>query len=108
VNGPGHCAECHSPRNVLGAIVAERRFTGGPNPVGRGKIPSITQANLDIWSVKDIETLLATGEKPNGDTIGNPMAEVVKNTAQLSAEDRHAIALYVKSLAAVPGEPKPD
>jgi mono/diheme cytochrome c family protein len=107
VNGPGHCAECHSPRNFLGGIVAGRRFTGGPNPSGgQGKVPSMTQANLDIWSVKDIENLLTTGEMPDGDSIGDPMAEVVKNTAQLSPEDRHAIAVYVKSLKAVEGEPK--
>ena len=24
VNGPGHCAECHSPRNSLGAIIEQR------------------------------------------------------------------------------------
>jgi len=29
VNGPGHCAECHSPRNLLGAIIASQRFAGG-------------------------------------------------------------------------------
>jgi hypothetical protein len=60
----------------------------------------MTQANLDIWSVKDIENLLTTGEMPDGDSIGDPMAEVVKNTAQLSPDDRHAIAVYVKSLKA--------
>src|SRR5438270_4325706 len=36
VNGAGHCAECHSPRNFLGAVVPSLRFTGGPNPAGRG------------------------------------------------------------------------
>ena len=30
VNGPGHCAECHSPRNFLGAIIDSERFAGGP------------------------------------------------------------------------------
>ena len=30
VNGLGHCAECHSPRNFLGGIVASQRFAGGP------------------------------------------------------------------------------
>jgi mono/diheme cytochrome c family protein len=108
VNGPGHCAECHSPRNAFGAIIADRRLTGGPNPAGGSKVPSITQANLDIWSVKDIETLLASGETPDGDTIGRTMAEVVKNTAQLSPPDRHAMAVYVKSLPAQPGEKRAD
>ena len=43
VNGPGHCAECHSPRNRLGAIIANKRFAGGPDPEGSdGQIPNIT------------------------------------------------------------------
>src|SRR6185295_17567909 len=28
VNGLGHCAECHSPRNFLGGIVQAQRFAG--------------------------------------------------------------------------------
>jgi mono/diheme cytochrome c family protein len=106
VNGAGHCAECHSPRNALGAVIADRRFSGGPNPVGEGKVPSITRRNLDIWSVKDIETLLASGKMPDGDKIKGVMLNVVATIAQLSPEDRHAIAVYVKSLAPSPGEKK--
>ncbi len=45
VNGAGHCAECHSPRNALGAIVASQRFTGGPAPDGQGGVPNITQSS---------------------------------------------------------------
>src|SRR6478609_7164871 len=42
VNSLGHCAECHSPRNFLGGIVAAQRFAGGPNPEGEGWVPNIT------------------------------------------------------------------
>ncbi len=34
VNGPGHCAECHSPRNLFGGIVRGQRFAGGPSADG--------------------------------------------------------------------------
>ena len=44
VNGPGHCAECHSPRNVLGGIIDSERFAGGPTPDGSGWVPNITPA----------------------------------------------------------------
>jgi mono/diheme cytochrome c family protein len=107
VNGPGHCAECHSPRNRLGAIVATQRFAGGPNPDGRGFIPNITQLALKDWSEKDIAYLLQTGQAPDGDFVGSSMAEVVRNTARLSAEDRAAVANYVKSLAPVAGPMRP-
>ncbi|PNA34953.1 alkylated DNA repair protein, partial [Pseudomonas sp. MPR-AND1A] len=36
VNGFGHCAECHSPRNFLGGVISAQRFAGGPNPEGEG------------------------------------------------------------------------
>ena len=42
VNGPGHCAECHSERNAAGAIIEDRRFAGGPDPEGKGTVPNIT------------------------------------------------------------------
>jgi mono/diheme cytochrome c family protein len=109
VNGPGHCAECHSPRNVLGGIVAGQRFAGGPDPEAKsedGWVPNITQKGIGDWSEKDIAYMLETGDTPDGDSVGGSMAQVVKNIAQLSADDRAAIAAYVKSLAPVEG-PKP-
>jgi mono/diheme cytochrome c family protein len=100
VEGLGHCAECHSPRNVLGAIVADRRFAGGPNPTGKGRIPNITSddTGLGRWTQKDVAELLDTGFTPDGDSVGSSMAEVVKNMAELPPSDRDAIAAYLKSL----------
>jgi len=105
VNGPGHCAECHSPRNVLGGIIASQRFAGGPAPDGDGFVPNITQKGLSM-SHDQVVKLLETGETPDGDTVGGEMGKVVANTAKLSAEDRAAIATYIKSLPPVEG-PKP-
>ena len=110
VNGPGHCAECHSPRNFLGAIVESERFAGGPTPNGRGWVPNITAAGLQHddppWSEKDIASFLADSMTPSGDFIGGGMAEVVRNTALLSTNDRAAIAAYIASLPPRRG-PKP-
>ena len=103
----GHCAECHSPRNFLGGIVAAQRFAGGPNPEGEGWVPNITQKGLGDWSVKDIAYFLETGELPDGDNAGGAMARVIRNTSQLSADDRAAIAEYLKSLPPVDGPPRP-
>jgi mono/diheme cytochrome c family protein len=107
VNSWGHCAECHSPRNFLGGIVTAQRFAGGPNPEGEGWVPNITQKGLSDWSAKDIEYFLETGQMPDGDSAGGSMVRVIKNTSQLSAEDRAAIAEYVKTLPPVEGPPKP-
>ena len=58
VNAPGHCAECHSPRNLLGAIIANRRFTGGQSPTGQGGVPDLTQGKLRDWKVQDFVEVL--------------------------------------------------
>ena len=107
VNGLGHCAECHSPRNFLGGMVAGQRFAGGPNPEGEGWVPNITQKNLGDWSEKDFAFFLQTGQTPDDDNASGSMARVIKNTSQLPAEDRVAMAEYLKSLAPVEGPPRP-
>jgi mono/diheme cytochrome c family protein len=108
VNSLGHCAECHSPRNLLGGIIADKRFAGGPNLEGEGWVPNITQkGELAEWSEKDIEYFLETGQMPDGDSAGGSMARVIRNISQLNPADRAAIAEYLKSLPPVEGPPRP-
>jgi mono/diheme cytochrome c family protein len=107
VNGPGHCAECHSPRNALGGVVASQRFAGGPNPEGEGWVPNITQKGLSGWSEGDIASFLESGLTPESDSVSGSMGRVIKNTAQLSAADRKAMAVYLKSLPPIEGPKKP-
>ena len=108
VNGPGHCAECHSPRNLLGAIIESQRFAGGPDPEGGdGWVPNITQAGIGDYSQRDIERILESGDMPDGDSVGGAMTAVVDNTSKLAPEDRAAIAAYVKSLPPVQGPKQP-
>src|SRR6476659_4883330 len=107
VNALGHCAECHSPRNFLGGIVSAQRFAGGPNSEGEGWVPNITQKGLGEWSAKDIADFLETGDMPDGDSAGGSMRPVIRNTSQLSPEDRAAMAEYLKSLPPVQGPTPP-
>jgi mono/diheme cytochrome c family protein len=111
VNGPGHCAECHSPRNFLGGIVEQERFAGGPAPDGKGWVPNITpfglRENGKPWSEKDIASFLGDGMMPDGDYAGGAMADVINNTSLLGADDRAAIANYIAALPPVEGPPKP-
>jgi mono/diheme cytochrome c family protein len=99
-NAVAHCAECHSPRNALGAIIESRRFAGGPAPDGQGGTPNITQKRLKNWTVEDVAFMLEDGQTPDSDRVGGSMTEVVRNTAQLSKDDRMAIGEYIKSLPA--------
>ncbi|MGC0396773.1 MULTISPECIES: c-type cytochrome [Bradyrhizobium] len=107
VNSFGHCAECHSPRNALGGIIAGERFAGGPNPEGEGWVPNITQKRLGEWSTKDLAYFLKTGELPDGDSAGGAMTRVIKNTSQLPDQDLAAMAEYLKSLPPVDGPTPP-
>lgn len=102
VEGPGHCAECHSPRNRLGAIEADRRYAGGPDPEGRGFVPNITPHPTGIgdWTREDIVEVLTTGFTPEFDAVGSTMTAVSANTAKLSDEDRAAMAEYIATLPA--------
>jgi mono/diheme cytochrome c family protein len=84
---------------MLGAIIESRRFAGGPSPDGQGGVPNITQAKLGEWTVKDIATVLADGTTPDSDLVGGSMAEVIANTSKLTADDRQAMAEYIKSLS---------
>lgn len=109
VEGPGHCAECHSPRNILGGIIADRRFAGGVDAEGKGWVPNITPHadGIASWSEKDIAYLLESGLTPESDAVGSTMADVAANTGKLTPEDRAAMAAYLKSLPPRPGKSPP-
>lgn len=97
VEALGHCAECHTPRDAFGGLDVGRWMQGAPNPSGKGRIPPLTPDKL-TWSATDIAYFLETGFTPDYDSAGGEMAQVVENLAQLSAEDRLAIAAYLKAL----------
>ena len=104
VLGPGHCGECHTPRGFDGGLDWSRAFAGGPTPEGEGRIPNITPHTDGIgsWSETDIVAFLESGFTPDFDSAGRQMADVVKNMAMLPAEDRAAIAAYLKTIAPLP------
>jgi mono/diheme cytochrome c family protein len=102
VEGPGHCAECHSPRDFLGGIISSRRLTGGRLPDGRGKAPDITAQGLKDWSESDITDALSTGFTPSGDVLGSAMTAVVRSLSHAPAQDLAAIARYLKHYEAGP------
>lgn len=102
VEGPGHCGECHTPRNVLGGFQTGQWLAGGPNPEGEGRIPDITPGSETIgsWSETDIVTYLETGFTPDYDSVGGTMVEVQQNMTHLPKSDLEAIAAYLKAVPA--------
>ena len=103
-NAVAHCSECHTSRNMLGALDGDRWLAGtkkGEGPEGLA-VPNITphpQNGIGKWSIEEIAEYLGSGQLPDGDYAGSLMAEVIENgTDKLSESDRRAIAVYLKSL----------
>lgn len=108
VEAMSHCAECHTPRNLLGGLDTTRWLAGAPNPNGKGRVPNLTPGgDLANWSIDDIAFYLESGFTPEYDTAGSTMVKVVENLSLASPEDRLAIARYLKGLPALPNAPKP-
>ena len=59
------------------------------------------------WTRGDIEQLLDLGMTLEGDSVGGSMTSVVRNMAQLSRDDRLAIADYLLSLPPREGPQNP-
>jgi cytochrome c553 len=101
VNGLGHCGECHTARNALGARTGAA-LGGGVMPATNWYAPSLREpqiAGSAPAQVQAIADLLKTGV--TGHTqAGGPMAQVVQGSTQyLKNDDLLAMASYVQTLA---------
>ncbi|WP_353234175.1 cytochrome c [Diaphorobacter ruginosibacter] len=114
VEGLGHCAACHTPRNILGATREGAAFRGGLIPVQNWYAPALNsarEAGVAQWRLEDVERLLKVGVTPHA-SVSGPMAEVVfRSTQYLDGDDLRSIATYLRELpqqqAAAAPEPKP-
>ena len=89
VNGPGHCAECHSPRNALGAVIDEPAFHRRAEPGRPGRRSQHHPIQAQGWSETDIADTLTDGMTPDADLVGGNMIEVVRNTSQIDRGRSH-------------------
>jgi mono/diheme cytochrome c family protein len=104
--GPGHCGECHTPRNALGGLDDTRWLSGARMPDGKdeGKAPNLTTGpgGLGEWTKDEIVTFFQTGFTPDFDSVGGAMVEVQENLAHLPKSDLEAIAAYLKAIPPLP------
>lgn len=102
VQGLGHCAACHSPRNALGASGAVDDLSGGLMPMVNWYAPDLgrdSETGLASTPLADTVQLLRTGQSHQAQTSG-PMAEVVQHgTQHMTEADLHAMAVYLQSRA---------
>jgi len=101
VEALGHCGECHTPRNFLGAPKSGRHLAGAKG------MPNLTPTGLKAWNDDELRELFRTGDTPADGPVSNEMLEVVRNTtSQLSASDLAAMIAYLRSLPPLANEPR--
>jgi mono/diheme cytochrome c family protein len=111
VSGLGHCAACHSPRNLLGATVESTEFEGGMIPMQNWYAPSLgttREAWGAEWDLQDVVDFLKTGKSRRGTAMGPMAAVVFESTQHLSDSDLRAIAAYFMALPRTGSTPRPD
>ena len=102
VQALGHCGECHTPRNFLGAPKRNRFLAGGKGPEGKD-VPNLTPVGLKKWRDSDFQDFLVSGITADGDVPAEAMGEVIRNTtSQLTPQDLAALIAYLRSLPPLP------
>ncbi len=100
-NGPGHCGECHTPRNIFLVRDDARAFAGGPHPEGEGRVPSL-RGLIERGRYKDVKDLVSAmqfGETMGYDKLSSGgMGAVQTNLSKMPDGDVQAIAEYLVSL----------
>ncbi len=117
VEGLGHCGACHTPRNALGAEIADRALSGG---VVTGTVEgterrewtavslSPSWPGLASCSEDELVEYLATGYSMSRAVAFGPMTEVIfHSTRHLTQADLRAIARFLKQRGADPGQRSP-
>ena len=109
----GHCAECHTPRSMLGALKRGPHLAGSRYGPGGISVPNITpdaETGIGSWSEIDLAFFLRTGFTPYGDDVQGEMREAIDDGLRhLTQEDLEAMAAYLKALPAIrnPVSPTP-
>ena len=102
VTALGHCAECHTPRNRLGALDRGRWLAGNPDGPDGQTVPNITPdraTGIGDWTKDDIVELLKSGTTPEQSKVKGAMREAVADGLKdLTDADRAAIADYLLAL----------
>jgi mono/diheme cytochrome c family protein len=100
-NAPGHCGECHTPKDWAMVADESRHMAGGPHPGGEGKVPGL-RGLVARKKYKDVDDLVLALQ--NGETLGyedlssGGMAAIQESLARLPESDVRAIAEYLLSL----------
>lgn len=97
VEGPGHCAMCHSPLNFFGFAKKKYDLTGGF--VDGYSAPNISASGLKDVPTQKILDVFLKDQKYTGGTVQGPMLQVNHDSLRyLSLDDLNAIVTYLRTV----------
>lgn len=103
VEAAGHCAECHTPRNLMQSLDHRKKF-GGAQAEGWNayNISSDKVSGIGDWSADELAAYLSSGHARGRGVASGPMGEAVElSLSRLSKADIDAIVTYLRSVPAV-------
>ncbi len=108
------CGDCHTPTSSDGAPDRSKLLAGAVIPREGGRFETAnnitpdTDTGIGNWTEQQIVTLLKTGKRPDGTTVGGLMAgQIVGGYSRLTDADALSIAQFIKSIPAVKNLPEP-
>jgi mono/diheme cytochrome c family protein len=111
VEGPAHCAACHTPTNMLGGRKTSHDFQGGA--LAGWVAPDVTpntRTGVGGWSDEAMFRYLKTGRNQFSAASGEMGEAVAFSTSKMSDADLSAIIAYLRDRPASPDahSPTPD
>ncbi|HEY4170221.1 MAG TPA: cytochrome c [Reyranella sp.] len=100
VEGLGHCAGCHTPRDHFGAEDVAHAYDGAWSEGWYAPPLNARSPAVRTWTPDELFAYLRTGLAPHHAAAAGPMAGVTRALAQAPDEDVRAIAVYIASLMA--------
>ena len=102
----GHCAECHTPRNVGFGLEKRNELAGELLQGWRAyNITADPVHGIGAWSDGEVANYLSTGHAGGRGSASGPMGEAVENSLQfLKPEDTAALVTYLRSVPARKGD----
>jgi mono/diheme cytochrome c family protein len=98
VTALAHCGECHTPRNLLGAVRPSIWLSGTPDGPDGQLVPNITPdpvTGIGQWEREDVVELLKTGITPAQSKVKGAMREAIQDGLRyLDDADLDAITDY--------------
>lgn len=97
--GLGHCGACHTPLNLLGAEIKQRRYAGGTAEGWDAPALNAASPAPIPWTEKQLQTYFAAGFAADHGMAAGPMMGISRDLQSLPEADVKALANYIGSFA---------